>query len=124
MHMNRHDGEIIELEIRKSEFGIAEIARRLNVDRRTLYYWFKKKSLNRELIYRIAAILQTDISDKFPNYFSDRKGGEQQEWTNVMDGAREDLYYWRAKYIELLERYSLLLESSLQVEPSDRINFS
>lgn len=97
-----HNGKLVELVIRKSNYSISEIARLMMLNRRSLYNWFSKPNLNSSKILRVGYILRHDFSKEFPHLFS----SEDFE----IDGKLEKDGYWKNKYIKLLEEHNKLLK--------------
>jgi AcrR family transcriptional regulator len=93
--------------------GISEIARKLNVSRRTLYNWFETKKLSLDVICQIGFVIDHDFSKEFPDAFArkinsvnadsgfERLVGKEQ--------PRDATYYWMDKYIKLLEKFNEVL---------------
>jgi transcriptional regulator with XRE-family HTH domain len=118
--MNKHYGQIIEKVIRRDGYSISELAKLMDVNRRSVYNWFCKKRLKSDIIFRIGEVLSYDFSNEFPELFKD---GEfsflynnvtiLKEETEVVAENLED--HWKDKYIILLEKYNELLTQSLLV---------
>ena len=103
--MEIFEGLIIEKVVRRSGISITEVSRKLNVNRRTIYYWFNQEKLNNETISKLGHAIGYDFSKDLPNYsknipFSFAKNNETPQ---------ESTGYWRDKYIDLLEQYNTLL---------------
>ena len=110
--MKNHSGLIVEKAVRRSGVSITELARKLNVDRKSLYNWFHQENLNVETIARIGHFLNFDFSKDFPDYnFDDLIQKHKQH--NTASAATDDLGYWKVKYIELLEKYNSVLTSHI-----------
>ncbi|WP_342645494.1 helix-turn-helix domain-containing protein [Mucilaginibacter sp. CSA2-8R] len=116
--MNRHHGQLIEKIIRLNGYNISELARLLSVDRRTIYIWFKKKRLKKEVILQFAEHINHDFSVDFPELFQSNDQSnpswiadrmEQVDEANN-DNPDKDIHQ---KYIELLEKYNQLLQKIL-----------
>jgi transcriptional regulator with XRE-family HTH domain len=109
-----HYGHVIERIVRRDRMGISEIARKLDVSRRTLYNWFEMKKLDRNVICKIGAVIGHDFSNEFPEEFSVRNESIHNELymdvQNGTDAATHDaIYYWMDKYIKLLEKFNTVL---------------
>jgi transcriptional regulator with XRE-family HTH domain len=108
-----HYGQIVERIVRRDHMGISEIARKLNVSRRTLYNWFETKKLSLDVICQIGFVIDHDFSKEFPDAFArkinsvnadsgfERLVGKEQ--------PRDATYYWMDKYIKLLEKFNEVL---------------
>ena len=121
--MNTHYGEIIERTIRRNGYSISELARILNVNRRTVYNWFLQRNLKPEIIYRIGCALRHDFSAEFPHLFSKEDFQEAKQVKAVTvdkmplpeaDPGIENLNHWQNKYILLLEEYNDMLLSQVE----------
>jgi transcriptional regulator with XRE-family HTH domain len=116
--MNKHHGQLIEKIIRLNGYNISELARLLSVDRRTLYIWFKKKRLKKEVILQFAAHINHDFSTDFPEIFLPVDGdspSKDADNANEVGGVNDDhqdkdIHH---KYIALLEKYNELLQKML-----------
>jgi len=109
--MEQFHGAVIEKTIRNSGVSISEVARRVGVSRRSMYYWFEQPSLQVSTIVKIGRALNYDFSVHFPNLLDS---------CHVIPAARkkqddESLILWKTKYISLLEKYNDLL-CSVQAE--------
>ncbi|MFD0794260.1 helix-turn-helix domain-containing protein [Mucilaginibacter litoreus] len=115
-----HFGQIVEKVIRRDGYSISELARLTNVNRRSVYNWFKQKRLRPEIIYRIGLALNYDFSKDFPtlfnvNEFKNIKNSQQllnNSW--VIPHEEKSESYWKDRYISLLEKYNDLLRSNVQ----------
>ncbi|PST83242.1 hypothetical protein C7T94_11660 [Pedobacter yulinensis] len=104
-----HDGETIELIIRRDQISISELSRRLRVSRKSIYNWFKQERLNIDIIDRIGQSIGYSIAGDFPDrYHSDQENSEAGESLSgrPSEQASESPQYWRDKYIRLLEAYT------------------
>jgi len=90
--MGEHRGSELEKVIRKKGINISELARKIGVNRRSLYNWFKEKNLKASIFEKIAKAINYDTKESHPV-------------SNENHGAD----YWRDKYISLLERYVQVL---------------
>ena len=111
--MELHHGQTIERIIRRNGFSITELARLTNVNRRSVYNWFNQRHLKPEIIYRIGAVINHDLSTVFPSLYQYDEF-IQQESTPVHEEAvsqesNVEGNVWKDKYIELLERHNQLL---------------
>ena len=108
--MEQEAGAIVEKVVRRSGISIAELARRINVDRRSIYYWFKQESLNAEIIFKIGKALDHDFAADFPGLSKNRavESSSSAKNSNSMDDIN-DVHFWKHKYINLLEKYNELL---------------
>ncbi len=98
--MKEHAGKKVESAIRVSGMSITIVASKLGITRRTLYNYFESESLDPRVISKIEKIIHIRIQD-----YSPAKKLEDQSLVQP-----DSLEYWRNKYIELLEKYTQLLE--------------
>ncbi len=98
--MKEHAGKKVESAIRVSGMSITIVASKLGITRRTLYNYFESESLDPRVISKIEKIIHIRIQD-----YSPVKKLEDQSLVQP-----DSLEYWRNKYIELLEKYTQLLE--------------
>jgi len=112
--MNTHAGEAVEKVVRRQGFKLTELAQQLNVNRRTLYNWFRQPDLSIEIVCRIGSVIRHDFSKELPEAFQksgihfldahDHAAGMGQE-------NPQTIHYWMNKYIDLLEKYNHLLDT-------------
>lgn len=110
--MKANTAEIVELVIRRKNINISELSRRVEVNRRTLYNWFKQKQLPIEVIQAIGKAIDHDFSEEFRDEFS--KSGSSDIGHSPLnpaaieqDNNQEVITYWMQKYIALLEEYNV-----------------
>jgi plasmid maintenance system antidote protein VapI len=107
--MEKHAGEIVEMAIRRSDISIAEVARRLSVTRRSVYYWFNKKVLCISVIYKIGQVINIDFSNDF-HMPSGNANTSYQLSADADNPVSSDAIFWKNKYIKVLEQYTELLQ--------------
>jgi hypothetical protein len=106
--MKQHQGEIIERAVRRSEISITELARRINTNRRSLYNWFQKPTLETSIIERIGKAIDHDFSSDFPN----PPGIEKIKLNHKQSAEQvECVLYWKERYLNLLETYNNQLQN-------------
>ncbi|WP_345952722.1 helix-turn-helix transcriptional regulator [Mucilaginibacter sp. PAMB04168] len=119
--MNKHYGQIVEKVIRRDGYSISELARLMNVNRRSVYNWFNKKRLKTDIVFRIGGVLNYDFSTEFPELFRANEFGYLSDNAPVQmahDEVQTEPTFdkqWKDKYIVLLEKYNELLTQSIQV---------
>jgi predicted DNA-binding protein YlxM (UPF0122 family) len=106
-----HYGRIAERAMRRSPLGISEIARRLDVSRRTLYNWFETKDLNLNIISKIGYIISHDFSKDLPEDLNRKMKLLSNEYIDNQPPSpiiksNEPIYFWMNRYIELLEKFN------------------
>ena len=107
--MTTHQGDVIERIIRRQGHSLTDLARLTGVNRRSIYNWFLQQRLKPENIIKLGQAINHDFSQQFPDQFvpEDFVG----KTVNV-ETVAEPLDQWKEKYIDLLERYNLLLRIS------------
>jgi hypothetical protein len=119
--MRLHQGEIVELAIRRNSINISEISRRMNVNRRSIYNWFRRDSLKIETICEIGYIINYDFSQDFPNEFAKDGFAIVERFMNEKNGITDpvnSVHFWMNKYITLLEIHNDML-SAQNLEPEN-----
>ena len=114
MKSEMHIGELIEELIRVNHLSISEVARRMHVNRRSLYNWFKQKSIRPYILHRICNVLANDFSIELPSIIKESQGQEPLKSKSVNKEPVEEansntVSYWMNKYIYLLEKYNEML---------------
>jgi len=115
--MELHYGQIIEKRIRNSGYSIAEVARLMGVNRRSVYNWFNCEKLNTRTLERIGYVLKCDFALDFPDLFEPGHFAALEQKPSVQNSNLQPLTlaqvhedYWKDKYIILLEAYKSLLQ--------------
>lgn len=104
-------GEIIELAVRRQNVNISELSKQLNVNRRTLYNWFRQKKLHTDIILEIGKAINYDFSNDFEGELICFGHNEAPNLSQKDDNfnSNSTVYYWMQKYIALLEDYKRLV---------------
>lgn len=100
-----HVGHTVENAVRSSGMSITAISHKLNVSRKTIYNYFEDPELDLKIVQRFEKILHTSIISK------DQLMVNYDNPEGMPLTAEKEAAYWRAKYIDLLERYTQLLEN-------------
>jgi lambda repressor-like predicted transcriptional regulator len=104
--MSVHQGDIIERVIRRQGHSLTDLAKLTGVNRRSIYNWFLQPKLKPENIIKIGQAIHHDFSVEFPGQFLP----EDFIVSESTEGTKEEKFdAWKEKYIDLLERYNLLL---------------
>ena len=112
--MNKHYGQLVEYIVRKDGYSLSDLAKELNINRRTIYNWFQTSNLRSDVIYRIGYVIRHDFSKEFPELFTkeDFKGmyaaKKPAKFPSIVD-SEEVNKQWMEKYVSLLERYNKAL---------------
>lgn len=102
-------GEIVEKVVRRSGISVTELAHRMHVNRRSVYNWFSQKYLSFKIVHQVGCVLGHDFSIEFPDQFAiEPEKGVLLE--DIEHPEYETAYYWKDKYINLLEKYNQQLE--------------
>jgi transcriptional regulator with XRE-family HTH domain len=111
--MTKHYGQILERAIRRNGNSISDVARLLNINRRSVYNWFNQAQLRPEIFYKIGHVINYDFSVDLPHLFTPEDFIKKPRLTiNKQGELMEDTsnnYSWQQKYIDLLEKYNALL---------------
>ena len=105
-----HMGQLLEKAIRKKGLNITAIARAIGVQRRTMYNWFLTKDLNVDIMQRISKVIVYDFGQ--PELAPAIVVPDVVEVANDLVTIKNE-EYWKDKYIDLLERYSSILNANL-----------
>jgi hypothetical protein len=128
--MNTHQGQIVEYIVRKNGYSISDLAKALEVNRRSMYNWFNQKELKWDVIYRIGYVIRHDFSKEFPLLFTseDFKGMYAPKSSVVfleVNNKTGGDDHWKDKYLNLLERYNTeLLNKAIKLASSNQCNTS
>lgn len=108
--MSEHNGAIVEKVIRREGHSLTDLAKITGVNRRSIYNWFLQPRLKPEIIIRIGRAIKHDFSVEFPKQFvPDDFKVEAKAELFLNTYSEEKIDVWKEKYIDLLERYNLLL---------------
>jgi hypothetical protein len=108
-----HQGSIIEKAIRNSGISIAEVSRRLNVNRKTIYNWFDQPRLSIDNVKQVGEAIMYDFSKDFPDFsFKSLPNSPTAKSDAAAREVMDEINYWKMKYAELLEKYNFQLEKS------------
>lgn len=121
--MSKHQGQTVEKVLRRDGHSISEVARIMNVNRRSIYNWFNQPALRQEIIYKIGHGIMHDFSIEFPELFNSADfvfknkplasledlRTQGHSWQDMSESAA-----WKEKYLELFPRYKKLLDRVTQ----------
>jgi hypothetical protein len=120
--MSKHRGQTVEKVIRRDGHSISEVARMMNVNRRSVYNWFNQPALRQEIIYKMGHGIMHDFFVEFPELFT----SADFVFKNTLPRSpqqdnRQDPYgdlgsQWKEKYMELYPRYKKLLDRAARKE--------
>jgi len=121
--MRLHDGQTVEKIIRRDGYSISQLARMMNINRRSIYNWFNQPVLRQEIIYKIGRQIMHDFSVEFPELFSpadfvfDYKptfSAEECIKESAFQELSEESSEFKEKYLSLYPRYMRLLNQVRQ----------
>jgi hypothetical protein len=101
---NIHMGQLLEKVIRKKGINITELAGALQVSRRTLYNWFKQEVIDEFTMDKISTTIVYDFTTDKPK--------PTIVIADTQAPTAKDAAYWQGRYLDLLEKYSELLEAN------------
>ena len=122
--MEQHQGQTIERIIRRKGYNISRVARTFNVNRRSVYNWFNQQYLKKDLIHRLGQAINHDFSAEFPHLFTPEDFEQtvaivQDEISMPLNSDMLIGDLWKDKYIEILEKYTILQETVAQFHLND-----
>jgi transcriptional regulator with XRE-family HTH domain len=93
-----HMGELLEKAMKKKGMSVSAVAIALDINRRTLYNWFKQKTIDKVIMQKISSLMVLDrhLIEILPN-------------NTILDKSNLQESCWQDKYIDLLEKYAGLL---------------
>lgn len=112
-----HRGEIVERVVRDSGYPITRLAEKLGKSRRHVYNIFENHKVDFETIDSIGRIINHDFSKEFKdlaNTFREDREVYPARQLEEMQSLKKELNSIKAKYIELLEEYNLLLSKQVK----------
>lgn len=112
--MEKHHGKIIKFTLKKSNYNLSDLAKSMNVNRRTLYNWFNQEKIKKEIIFRIGCIIRHNFLKEFPEMFSsDEFDVINMPKNHQLKGNERN--GWRNKYLLLLEEYNKIADRHLKI---------
>jgi transcriptional regulator with XRE-family HTH domain len=93
-----HMGELLEKAMKKKGMSVSAVAIALDINRRTLYNWFKQKTIDKVIMQKISSLMVLDrhLIEILPN-------------DTILEKSNLQETCWQDKYIDLLEKYAELL---------------
>ncbi len=108
----QHKGEIIEKAVRSSGYSITKLADSLGRSRRWIYQIFESPNVPIDYILDIGRIIHHDFSDEVRElkvYRIKTSTDNFQESPQNSLSDRNEVEYWKNKYLTVLENYNELL---------------
>lgn len=111
----QHKGEIIEKAVRESGFSITRLAERMGKSRRWVYQIFESQVVPVDYILAIGKIIHHDFTEEVEE-LKTYKLNIANQITNDPQKAfgndKDEVEYWKNKYLSVLEKYNELLIST------------
>lgn len=104
--MKKHVGKRLEGAVRASEWSITALAQKLNLSRKTIYNYLENPDLEDYIVKRFEQVLHVYILSESESVGFVNENAE----TYVSKGHEGSSQLWKDKYLDLLEKYSALLE--------------
>jgi hypothetical protein len=104
--VQKHLGKILEAAIRKSEYPISKLAKRVGYTRQHMYNLFQQETINLSLLVEIGKIIHHDFSLDVRELAAYR----HQETSSIAAEPSMEYEALEIKYIELLEEHNRLLK--------------
>lgn len=109
--MTQHMGEILHKVFKDTGLKVAPVARKMGIDRGTVYRHFDERELSLDYIARYGKAMGVDMRKYFPQ-IADIANEELTQYISSKPSYQElerTVDYWKDKYIKLLEQYNELL---------------
>jgi predicted transcriptional regulator len=110
----QHKGEIIEKAVRESGFSITRLANRMGKSRRWVYQIFESRTVPVDYILAIGKIIHHDFTEDIKELKTYKVSMAKQmmnEPNQAFGNDKEEVEYWKNKYLAVLEKYNDLLIS-------------
>jgi len=113
-----HRGEILQKYIQSlnPKVSVAALARKLDIDRTTVYLHFKNDNLDYSTILKYGKALKHDFTVEFPEmlqYISEVEEPLSEYTAITVSEALRERDYWKDKYIALMEKHNELIMNHL-----------
>lgn len=110
----QHKGEIIEKAVRESGHSITRLADKMGKSRRWVYQIFESRIVPVDYILAIGKIIHHDFSEEInelKNYKMSVTKHMTSDQPQSFGNEKEEVEYWKNKYLAVLEQYNDLLIS-------------
>lgn len=109
--MAKHRGEILKRVLYELNLKVASVARKMGIDRGTVYRHFEDPNLSIDYIIKYGKALNYDFSKYFPELLNIAKEStiDFEIKAKTSSELERELQFWKDKYIQLLEQYNELL---------------
>ena len=108
--MNQHQGQVLEYIVRKKGYNISELALKMGVNRRSVYNWFNRRYIKKDLLAKLGSVLQHDFSAERSDMHHPIDLVELPEKQSQVLAEGQD---WKSRYIKLLEDYHQMLKNQV-----------
>ncbi len=108
----QHKGEIIEKAVRESGFSITRLAKRMGKSRRWVYQIFESRTVPVDYVLEIGKIIHHDFTEDIKELKTYKVSMARQmlsEPVQAFGNDKEEVEYWKNKYLAVLEKYNDLL---------------
>ncbi len=110
----QHKGEIIEKAVRESGYSITRLAKRMGKSRRWMYQVFGNRIVPVDYILAIGKIIHHDFTEEIKELKIYKTSITKQMTSDLAQSFgndKEEVEYWKNKYLAVLEKYNDLLIS-------------
>lgn len=110
----QHKGEIIAKAVRESGFSITRLAKGMGKSRRWAYQIFESQTVPVDYILAIGKIIHHDFSEEIQELKAYKVNIANQITSDrqlSFGSDKDELEYWKNKYLVILEKYNDLLIS-------------
>lgn len=107
-------GKILENVIRKSGKPFTVIAKEMELNRGTIYRHCEDENLSDSLLLKYGRVLKHDFSIEIPELASlinTMREPQAIYGKKTYEELMGDVEFWRSKYIDLLEKYTSMIQS-------------
>lgn len=107
----QHKGEIVERVVRESGHSITKLAKKMGKSRKWVYLMFDNPNVPIDYIVEIGKIIHHDFSEDIKDLkvYKINPVVAYAEEPIGFDTQKEEIEFWKNKYLFLLEKYNKLL---------------
>lgn len=106
-----HRGQLLEDAVKASRIKKEEVASRAGYQRASYYKHIKEPALPYHILTAYGKAIKHDFTEYLPDmpkYMLEEPDSQYNQPASLED-ARQQIDYWKTKYIELLERFNALV---------------
>lgn len=118
--MSKNRGEILKQVFDEEGVNISRVAKKMSIDRATIYRHFVDKDLSIDYIIKYGHAIDYDFSKYFPELLQivqDPETVYEKRAPKSYADLLADVEYWKDKYIDLLEQHNRLIKERLFDKP-------